>query len=254
MAKSIPRTKPNENKCATREKGTVTRIQTGISGLDEMTKGGFPCGSAVMVRGGTGTCKTNLCLQYLYMGAAKYKEPGVMISFAESKEQICQHAHCFGWDLHELAEKNMFTIIRYAPHEVMKVMEEGGGSIRDTIESLGAKRVVIDSITAYEMLFEKRYQANESVLNLFEMFRSWNATTIVTSESPVEPKQMHKGRSGFLSDGVIHMYNLRSGQTRVRALEIIKMRDTDHTNQVKTFKLTDKGIVIGKELKNVSKF
>jgi circadian clock protein KaiC len=133
-------------------------------------------------------------------------------------------------------------------------MEEGGGSIRDTVESLGAKRIVVDSLTAFEMLFEKRYRANESVLGLFEMLRGWDATTLVTSESPISPNESYRGRSGFLSDGIIQMYNLRDGRHRVRALEIIKMRGTRHTDQVRTFKLAKDGIVIGKELTNVSKF
>lgn len=230
------------------------RIPSGIPNLDDMICGGLPKHSSIMIRGGTGTCKTNFCIQYLYYGASKYDDPGVLISFAEAKPQIHQHAHSFGWDLDALEKSGMFTIIRYEPHEVLKVMEEGGGSIRDTMEALGAKRVVIDSITAYEMLFEKRYRANESILNLFEMLRSWNTTTLVTSESPISPNQDYRGRSGFLSDGIINMYNLRHGKHRVRAIEVIKMRDTSHTDQVRIFKLTKNGIEIGKELKDIAKF
>ncbi|MFH1785614.1 MAG: ATPase domain-containing protein [Candidatus Micrarchaeota archaeon] len=232
----------------------LERIPSGINGLDEMVNGGLPKNSAIMIRGGTGTCKTTLCLQYLYFGASKYKDPGVLISFAESKQQIHQHAHGFGWNLDALEKKKMFTIIRYEPHEVLKIMEEGGGSIRDTVESLGAKRIVVDSLTAFEMLFEKRYRANVSILGLFEMLRAWDATTLVTSETPIMPNDPHRGRSGFLSDGIIQTYNLRDGRHRIRALEIVKMRDTRHTDQVRTFKLTDNGIAIGKELKNVAKF
>ena len=231
----------------------LERLPTGIPGLDEMISGGFPKNSAIMIRGGTGTCKTNLCIQYLYMGAVKYKEPGVLLSFAESKSQIHQHAHGFGWDLDALEKEDLINIIRYEPHEVLKIMEEGGGSIRDTVESVGAKRIVIDSLTAYDMLFEKRYRANESILNLFEILRGWDATTLVTSETPVSPNTEYKGRSGFLSDGVIQLYNLRIGQRRVRAIEIIKMRDTSHTDMIRGLKLTSKGIVIDGELKNVSK-
>lgn len=232
----------------------LERIPSGIPNFDKMICGGLPRQSSIMIRGGTGTCKTNFCIQSLYYGASRYDEPGVLISFAEAKSQIHQHAHGFGWDLDALEKKGMFTLIRYEPHEVLKVMEEGGGSIRDTIESLGARRIVIDSITAYEMLFEKRYRANESILNLFEMLRSWNATTLVTSESPISPNQDYRGRSGFLSDGIINLYNLRRGKHRIRAIEVIKMRDTSHTDQVMQFNLTKNGIVIGKELKDIAKF
>ncbi len=231
----------------------LEHVLTGIPGLDQMTCGGFPKNSTIMLRGGSGTCKTNFCIQYLYMGATKYKEPGVMISFAESKNQVVQHGLSFGWDLEELENKGLFTVVRYEPHELLKITEGGGGSIRDTVESLGAKRIVIDSLTEYEMLFEKRYRTNESILNLFEMLRSWDTTTVVTSESPVSPNIGYKGRSGFLSDGIIQLYSIRQGLRRTRALEIVKMRDTCHTDQIRTFTIDKDGIKIGKELKNVPK-
>lgn len=232
----------------------VERVASGIPGLDEMIKGGFPRNSSVIVRGGTGTGKTILCLQYLYNGAAEHGESGVFISFAESRKAIHDHGRGFGWDLERLEKRNELAIIRYEPHEVMKVMEEGGGSIRDTIESIGTKRLVIDSISAYEMLFEQRYKANESVLNLFELLRGWNATSLVTAETPLKPSVESKERTGFLSDGILNLYYLRRGDRRVRALEVIKMRDTVHTDQVRMFTIGKNGVIVSGGLSRIGRY
>jgi KaiC/GvpD/RAD55 family RecA-like ATPase len=222
----------------------IERILTGIPGLDNLIEGGFVKNSTIMVRGNTGTCKTIFCLQYLYDGIIEFKEPGVYLSFAESKETICQHGKMFGWDFENLEKKEMFNVIRYEPHEVVKIMDEGGGSIRDGIESLGAKRLVIDSLTAYAMLFENRYKANESVLTLFEMLRKWNTTTVVTSEFPVSPTTETDERLGFLTDAIINLYNVRTKTERSRILEIVKMRDTLHSTKLNRLMIDDNGLKV----------
>lgn len=222
----------------------IERVRTGIMGLDDALNGGFSKNSAVMVRGDTGTGKTLFCLQYLYRGIVDYKEPAVFLSFAESSDAINQHGSVFGWDFEKLEDDGKFAFIRYTPHEVMKVMEEGGGTIRDTIESVKAKRLVIDSLSAYMLLFENRYKANESVLNLFEILKSWNCTTLVTAETPVSINRSSSSgeRLGFLTDGIINMYQVRTDHKRIRGLEVIKMRDTHHADAILEFDITKEGL------------
>jgi circadian clock protein KaiC len=223
----------------------IQRIPTGIKNLDDVIDGGLVRNSVTMVRGDTGTGKTLFCLQYLYNGAKQFNDAGLFLSFAESAEAIYQHANNFGWNFEELEEKKKFAFIRYSPHEVMKVMEEGGGTIRDTIESFGIKRLVIDSLTAYSLLFESRYKTNESILNLFEMLKGWNCTTLVTAEAPVTISK--RGGSewlGFLTDGIINLYYLRINHRCVRALEIVKMRDTKHSEAIHQFEFTKNGIKV----------
>ncbi|MBS3067216.1 hypothetical protein J4450_00820 [Candidatus Micrarchaeota archaeon] len=223
---------------------TNNRIKSGIAGFDELTGGGIEERSVILIRGGTGTGKTIMCLQYLYTGAAKYNEPSLFLSFAESKESIYSHGLKFGWDLKELEKKKKFTFVRYAPHEIVKVMEEGGGTIRDTIESIGAKRLVIDSLSAYALLFENEYKANQSILNLFEMLHAWNCTTLVTSEKPVDPYILDSERLGFLTDGIINLYYLRKDNRRKRSLEVLKMRNTNHSDKLFNFMIGKNGVAI----------
>ncbi len=226
----------------------IQRIPTGIPGLDRMVGGGFVKNSSVLIRGDTGTLKTLLCLQYLYRGAIDHGDPGVFISFADSEEAIYQHGLVFDWDFKKLMDEKKFAVVHYQPHEVVKIMEEGGGVIRDTLESIGAKRIVIDSLTTYEMLFETKYRANESILDLFELLRKWNATTLVTSESPVSPGKGTTDRLGFLTDGIINLYHLRHSGKMLRALEVVKMRDTDHEEKIHQFMLDRAGLRVLGEL------
>lgn len=233
--------------------GKIERVPTGIPGLDDMLAGGFVKDSTVLLQGGTGSGKTLMCLQYLYYGATKYDEPGIYLSFAESESIIYQHGRVFSWDLQGLAAKNKFAIIRYQPHEIVKIIEEGGGVIRDTVESMGAKRLVIDSLSAYEMMFENGYRANESILSLFEILRKWNTTSLVTSETIIHPKRGGRGRLGFLTDGIINLYYLRTGKHRARSVEILKMRDTNHSDEVRIFDLNRGGLTVTRRLGKVGR-
>lgn len=234
-------------------RGKIERVPSGIPGLDNMICGGFVRDSTVLVQGGTGSGKTIMCLQYLYNGVTKYNEPGVYLSFAESEELVYQHGKMFNWDFKKLADANKFAIIRYQPHEIVKIIDEGGGVIRDTVESMGARRLVIDSLSAYEMMFENKYRANESILSLLEILRKWNTTALVTSESPISPLKGGKGRLGFLADGILNLYYLRMGVHRSRAVEVLKMRDTEHSDEVHLFALSPEGLRVTRRLGKVGR-
>ena len=226
--------------------GKIERIPAGIEGLDKMIEGGFVRNSTIMIRGGTGTGKTLFCLQYLYEGATKYKEPGVFLSFAEPKEAIFQHGRVFGWDFEALEKKELFEFVKYEPHEIAKTMEEGGGAVKEMMEAMKTKRLAIDSLTAYSLLFESKYKQHSSILTLFEMLNKVSCTSLVTSESPGTLTHETGGRLGFLTDGIINLYYMRKGKrSRTRALEVIKMRDTTHMDELSKFDITlKKGLVV----------
>ncbi len=224
------------------------RIKTGIEGLDKLIGGGFVKDSTIMVRGDTGTGKTLFCIQYLHDGATNHNEPGIFISLSETEKSIIQHGKSLGWDLEKLIKENKLAVIRYEPHDIANILEQGGGSLQDTMDSLGAKRLTIDSLSAYEMVFESEYKMNESVLSLFELLRKWSCTTLVTSEFPVSPQKESGGRLGFLTDGIINLYHVLHNSKRMRALEVIKMRDTAHSQSLNIFTINNKGLKITGEL------
>lgn len=234
----------------------IPRVKTKINGFDQLVEGGIPRGSSVMVRGSTGTGKTIFCLQYLYEGAIGGEEPGVYLSFLEDKEKIYRHGKRFGWDLKALEKKNKLNILRYEPHEVASIMEEGGGLLRDDICAIGSRRLVVDSLTTYGMVFENQYQKSESIKELFNMLSVCGTTTLVTMDSDITPNDGHRNEFGFLTDGILNFYYLRGKEycgkkssCRVRALEVLKMKDTDHFEGLKKFEIGQKGFKITGELK-----
>ncbi len=217
------------------------RVPTGIKGLDGIMGGGFEKNSVNLLRGGTGSGKTIFCLQFLYNGMTEYKEPGVYLSFSEQRNSLMMTAEGVGCRLDDNGD---FAFIRHSPHEVERILKEGGGTIRDVIDSLGAKRLVIDSLTAYSLFFDSDYRKNEGVLALMDIVKSWNITTVVTDEREVDLRSLENGRLGFLSDSIIHMYYLRTDSVRVRGIEVVKMRHSPHADRIVPFRIEKKGITV----------
>ncbi len=229
---------------ASKSNAKIERVSTGIKGFDQIIQGGFVRKSTIMLSGGAGTGKTIFALQYLYNGITKFNENGIYISFNESKEAIYRHAQLFGWDFQELENENKFVFIKYEPHEVDTIITEGGGSIKDNIDALNVKRIVIDSLTTYTLLFENQYKESEAILDLFGILKRWGLTSLIIAEVGETEWQRTQDRSIFLSDGVIFTYYLRKELSRNRAIEVIKMRDTSHMEKICPFMITNKGIVV----------
>ena len=224
------------------------RIPTGITGFDDIIGGGLRKNSTILIRGGTGVGKTIFSLQYIYEGASKYNQSGMFISFSESEEAIYETGEQFGWNIEALEKKGKFSFVRYSPYEIEKILAEGGGTIKDTLDSIKAERIVIDSLTAYSLLFKTPYEMTDGVVQLFDMLKSWNCTTMVTDEQDISFGDVQTGRLGFFTDALIHFYSFRKDLGRYRALEVIKMRHTNHSEKIHPFKIDTNGISIYSEL------
>lgn len=232
----------------------IQRIQSGVDGLDDLIEGGFVKESTILVRGSTGTGKTIFCLQFLYHGAKNYDEPGIYISFSEAEDSLRQHGSSLSMDIESLTKSNKLVFARYEPHEMVSMVAEGGGSLRDTVESVKAKRIVIDSLSAYQLVFENNYKATESILALLELLKKWHVTALVTSEAQVSVEHEDGGKLGFLTDGIINLYHMHENITHhARRIEIIKMRDTAHELNAWPFTIQKEGIKILKGQKSVKR-
>jgi len=236
----------NKEKAEEKKFNGLVRVPSGIYGFDELIEGGFEKDSIVLVAGSAGTGKTTFGIQFLYNGAKMYNEPGILISFEESKESYYKHAAEYGWDFKELEKKNLFRVLEYKPHQVGRLLEQGGGPIKDAIQQMGAKRLLIDSITSYSLLFKDEYQQRESILRFFELIRKWGCTSIIISEMSPKEAETAKGSVGFLVDTVISLYYEKKEEkdVRVHSLEILKMRGTKHTNKVCALNFEKEGIKI----------
>ncbi len=226
----------------------VRRLPIGIPGFDGMIEGGFPEKSINMVAGGSGSGKTIFAIQFLLNGALKCNEPGIFITFEEEKEQIFKNMSRFGWDLEELEKANKLIIIRYSPEQVRELLAKGGGSIEDIIEKIGAKRIAIDSIKSFALLYENELTKKEASFALFKLIRRWGCTALFTSQDEsLKVEESISPELEFEVDSVILLYNIMRRGNRQRAIEVLKMRGTNHKTGVYKMEITNKGIKINQK-------
>jgi len=212
---------------------------SGIPGLDDLMGGPFEEASTTILTGEPGCGKTTFLCQFLHNGAVQYGDPGVLLSFEEPSPLIFKHMQMFGFDFAALEAQNLFASISYRPHEVKKLVEEGGGLIWDTISSLGAKRLAIDSLTSYAMLFQSAYQAREAELLLFDLLHKWKCTSLLSAEGVgVSGTQGLTGME-YLADGVLVLHHPRYQASRYRAIEVLKMRGRKHSEKMCPFEFVE---------------
>jgi len=231
MAKS----KTVKSPCPCSKESMDIRVPTGIPGLDEMIEGGFKRGSTILVVGGCGSGKSTFSMQYLYNGALA-GDPGVYVSFEENPVKMKSNFSRFGWDLDGLEKKGKLRIIKIEPREIVNVLKEDYGTIVDAIEDIGAKRIVIDSISTFELMLKDDYDRRDKELNLFEWLCKHDCTSLIVSESEQKPSEHSlTGLVAFLVDGVVVLYNVTEGNTRQNAIEILKLRGTKHLKKIVPF-------------------
>lgn len=234
---------------AKRSAAFLLKSPTGITGLDEITGGGLPQGRPTLVCGGTGCGKTLLAMQFLVHGALRYDEPGVFMSFEEKSEELAENFASLGFDLDDLAARNRLAL-DYVHIEKSQIEETGeydleGLFIRlgHAIDSIGAKRVAIDTI---EALFSGL--ANETVLRaelrrLFRFLKEKGVTAIVTGEQG-ERTLTRYGLEEYVADCVIFLNHSVSDQIATRRMRIIKYRGSAHGTNEYPFLIDEQGFSV----------
>lgn len=223
------------------------RISSGITNFDELIHGGFEKNSTNLLVGNSGSGKSIFAMQFLMQGIKK-GEKCLYITFEEKKEEFFSNMKEFGWNLSELEKQGKFTFLEYTPEKVKTMLEEGGGVIESIVLRKKIKRVAIDSITSFELLFEKDLKRREIALALFNMLRKWDCTSLLTYEGdPFRDKKASSRTLEFESDSIILLYFIRTKGQRERYIEILKMRGTKHSRKIYPFSIEKSGIVIGKK-------
>ena len=221
-------------------KERIERVSSGIPGLDELIEGGFPKGSTILVSGGPGTGKTIFSLQFLVNGALKYGESGVYISLEEdTKRMIHYMGSIFNWPLKELMKKKKLVMIKsdIFEFEKFKIL------IENNVEMINAQRLVIDPITVISLFFERPLEIRRSLLDLDRLLKKLECTTLITCEIPEGRKAISSfGIEEFTSDGIIVLSFI--SESFPRALQVRKMRATNHDTGVHPFEIKKTGIVL----------
>jgi circadian clock protein KaiC len=227
----------------------ISKCLTGIQGLDEVTFGGLPRGRPTLVCGSAGCGKTLLGMEFLVRGATQYNEPGVCISFEETAEELAQNVGSLGFDLHALISQKKLAI-DYVQIERSMVEEAGEYDLEalfvrlgQAVHSVGAKRVVLDSI---ESLFASL--ANEAILRselrrLFCWLKDKKLTAVITGERS-EGKLTRHGLEEYISDCVILLDNRVTETVFTRRLRVVKYRGSTHGMNEYPFLIDQDGISV----------
>jgi KaiC/GvpD/RAD55 family RecA-like ATPase len=220
---------------------TIERVVSGVKGLDELTRGGFPKWSTILVSGTPGTGKTILSIQFLVNGAIQQNEKGVYISMEEDVNRIKKYMHAaFGWELDELEKKKKVLFIKSELYD----FEAFKNLIETNVEKIGAERIVIDPLTVISLFFERPLEIRRSLIDLDKLLKRLCCTTLLTCEIPEGSNAISSfGIEEFIADGII-VLSYYPG-VKPRGITIRKMRATDHDTDIHPFEIkSKKGIVI----------
>jgi KaiC/GvpD/RAD55 family RecA-like ATPase len=225
------------------------KVKSGIPNFNDLIEGGFEKNSINLVVGGSGAGKSIFAVHFLVEGI-KNEENCLYITFEEKKKEFYTNMAEVGFDLETYEKQGKFYFLEYTPQKVRTMLEEGGGLIESLVLTKKIKRIVIDSITSFMLLFEKEIEQREGALTLFSLLRKWDCTSLLTYEgNPLEGKKNSGSRVvDFESDSITLLYFVRGPKSRRRYLEIQKMRGAKHSLSIHPYEITDDGIVVSKEV------
>ena len=228
----------------------LPKAPTGIRGLDEITRGGLPRGRCTLVTGGAGCGKTLLGLQFLVAGAREFGEPGVLVTFEESVEEVTADVASLGLDLDGLQRDGLLVIyaFRVEPMELVGTEEfnfEPLFLLLDAaIERIGARRVVLDTIEALFGMFKSQAIVRAELVRLFRWLKDRAVTAVVTGERGENDALTRYGIEQYVSDCVIALDHRTRDEISTRWLQVVKYRGSEHATSKYPFLITDRGFEV----------
>ena len=222
---------------------------TGIQGLDEITEGGLPTGRPTLICGSAGCGKTLLAMEFLVRGATQFNEPGVFMAFEETAKDLTQNVASLGFDLDTLvADKKIvldFVYIERSEIEETGEYDLEGLFIRlgQSIDSIGAKRVVLDTIESLFAGLPNPLILRAELRRLFRWLKDKGVTAVITGERG-EETLTRQGLEEYVSDCVIVLDHRVKDQTSSRRLRVVKYRGSTHGTNEYPFLIDEDGISI----------
>jgi KaiC/GvpD/RAD55 family RecA-like ATPase len=233
-------------------------LKTRIQGFDELfAEGGIPKRNSVLVAGGTGTGKSTFCRQVCYNLVSLGKHC-MYVSFEESSEKIERSMNVFGWDAKKYIDSGHLLIQKINPLDILRMKfgsVSGSGSatelsykIKPLIipKDFNPEIIVVDSLTAIisaSISKEKNYRVY--LQQLFSFFEETGATSfLITETEPMPTRFSDTGIEEFLADGILVLYNIQRGDRRENALEVLKMRYSNHQKKVFSLEISGQGIKV----------
>jgi len=235
----------------TRETHRTAARPTGIPELDFMLRGGLPTDSTVLLAGASGTGKTILAMQWLFSGYDQFKEPGLYLSLTEPVVKAVKNVRTMSFFKQEYVNPTQvyFTDLRgimkgleleskeFNREDIMAVVDAIGNMVKQS----GAKRVVIDSVTAMAYRLKDRDLIRDFIFQLGTLLAQTEANVIMTSEVVGDGYSVF-GVEEFIADGIIKLSHSRAGEELVRDFEIVKMRGINYDSHPAIFRISEDGM------------
>jgi circadian clock protein KaiC len=218
----------------------IAKCPTGIRGLDEITNGGLPQGRPTLVCGSAGSGKTLLAMEFIVRGARDFDEPGVFVAFEENTDELAANVASLGFDLPALVEQQKLAL-DYVHIERSEIEEAGEYDLEGlfvrlgcAIDSIGAKRVVLDSLEALFAGLPNEAILRAELRRLFSWLKQRGLTAVITGEQGRGTLTRY-GLEEYISDCVIFLDHRVINQVATRRLRIVKYRGSSHgTNEYPT--------------------
>ena len=227
----------------------LPKARTGIEGLDQITVGGLPRGRPTLVCGAAGCGKTLLAMEFLIRGATQFGEPGAYITFEETEAELAQNVRSLGFDVEAMVRDGLLTFdhIRVDRREIEEVgdydLEGLFLRLGLAIDSIGAKRVVLDTIEALFGGFSNMALLRSELQRLFRWLKDKGVTTVITGERG-ERTLTRQGLEEYVSDCVILLDHRATEQVSTRRLRVVKYRGTSHGTNEYPFLIDERGISV----------
>ena len=239
QAKKAPETMPR----------ALAKSPTGIQGLDEVTEGGLPTGRPTLVCGSAGCGKTLLAIEFLVRGAVEQNEPGVFVAFEETEEELTKNVASLGFDLNDLVARKKI-LLDHVHLERNEIQETGEYDLEGlfirlgyAIDSIGAQRVVLDTIESLFAGLSNHSLLRSELRRLFRWLKDKGVTAIITGERG-EGTLTRQGLEEYVSDCVILLDHRLAEQISTRRLRIIKYRGSTHGTNEYPFLIDENGISV----------
>lgn len=240
-----------KKKTATRKgtNRTLPKTPTGIQGLDEVTGGGLPRGRPTLVCGGAGCGKTLLAMEFVTRGATLYDEPGVFMAFEETAEELAANVRSLGFDLDDLIRRKKL-VVDFVRVERQEIEETGEYDLEGlfvrlghAIDTIGAKRVVLDTIEALFSGLSNTAILRAELRRLFRWLKDKGVTAVITAERGDGTLTRH-GLEEYVSDCVILLDHRVIDQVSTRRLRVVKYRGSVHGTNEYPFLIHEDGISV----------
>ena len=227
----------------------LLKSPTGIQGFDEITGGGLPTGRPSLVCGAAGCGKTLFGMEFLVRGTTQFNEPGVFMSFEETNEELTKNVASLGFDLEDLI-KHKKIVLEHVHVERSEIEETGEYDLEGlfirlnyAIDSIGAKRVVLDTIESLFAGLPNQLILRAELRRLFRWLKDKGVTSIITGERG-EETLTRQGLEEYVSDCVIMLDHRVTEQTSTRRLRVVKYRGSMHGTNEYPFLIDENGFSV----------